>query len=267
MAGQTSSEEGAAGEGRARQPALSDQVASGLLDMILANQLEAGHRLPSEREIGEQYGVSRTVVREAVRSLAAKGVVDVRMGRGPQVAAVDPATASEALGLFLHGRRFDYDRVHEVRLLLEVHVAALAATRATDLDVERIAAADARMRSAWEGGEVDAVIAEDLEFHRAIAVATNNEIYPLLLDSIRGFLVAVYRENLESGYGEQALIEHGRILECIRSREAEGARSAMAAHIEAAARNLHASRLGLYSDSAAATSSLLDSRGGAGAGE
>lgn len=219
-----------------RQAALSDEIAGKLLDTILSQELEAGHRLPSERELGEQFGVSRTVVREAVRGLAAKGVIDVKNGRGPQVAAVGASTVSEALGLFLHGRRLDYLDVHEVRLLLEVHVAALAASVATEANLAQIAEAHARMQA--DLGDVEAATQRDLEFHRAIARATHNDIFLVLLDSIGAHLAAVRRENLAGGYGERAFEEHARILTCIESRDAEGARSAMASHLDAVARNL-----------------------------
>jgi GntR family transcriptional regulator, transcriptional repressor for pyruvate dehydrogenase complex len=249
--------------------ALSDEVASKLLDTIISNGLEAGHPLPSERELGEQYGVSRTVVREAVRGLAAKGVIEVRMGRGPQVAAVGPSAATEALGLFLHGRRLDYDNVHEVRVLLEAHVAALAASRATPVDVEQIRAAHERMKS--EIDDVEAATRDDLEFHRAIVRAAHNDIYLVLLDSIGGHLLAVRRENLESGYGERALAQHEEILTCIERRDAEAARAAMAVHLEAVARNLHERQLEkaskLATESGATTSALLRSTAEAGKGE
>jgi GntR family transcriptional regulator, transcriptional repressor for pyruvate dehydrogenase complex len=256
-------------EERPRQVALSDEVASKLLDTIISNGLEAGHPLPSERELGEQYGVSRTVIREAVRGLAAKGVVDVRMGRGPQVAAVGPSAAAEALGLFLHGRRLDYDNVHEVRLLLEAHVAALAASRATPADVGQIRAAHARMVEKID--DVEAASREDLEFHRAIARATHNDIYLVLLDSIGGHLLAVRKENLAAGYARRALAQHEEILACIERRDAEGARAAMAAHLEEVARNLHERQLEeaskLATESGATTSALLRPTKEAGKGE
>lgn len=223
--------------------ALTDQVTQGLLDTILVGGLEAGHPLPSERELGEQYGVSRSVVREAVRSLAARGIVEVHVGRQARVAKTDPTTASEALGLYLQGRRLDYDLVHEVRLLLEVHVAALAAVRATDGDIEPIAAADARMKEAHERGDIVAATREDLDFHRGIALASHNELNPLLLDSISGFLFAVYKENLEGGYGTRALAEHGRILSCVVGRDVDGARAAMATHLEGVAMTMKRRRL------------------------
>src|ERR1044072_4366305 len=103
--------------------------------MIASNDLKPGDALPSERELGEQFGVSRTVIREAVRALAAKGVIDVRTGSGLRVAACGAATVSESMSLFMRGRStLDYPKVHEVRAMLEVEVAGLAAERASRED-------------------------------------------------------------------------------------------------------------------------------------
>src|SRR5262245_60536471 len=103
-----------------REPRLSDKVADMMLNTILTRQLKPGERLPSERELGEQFGVSRTVVREAVRVLAAKGLIDVRSGRGLRVAAVNATAVSESMSLFLRGSTLDYPKVHEIRTMLEV---------------------------------------------------------------------------------------------------------------------------------------------------
>src|SRR4029079_11682403 len=84
-----------------REPTLVERVAGSILDRIVAGELKPGDKLPSERELGEQFGVSRTVVREAVRGLTGRGVVTVRAGSGLRVAAIDPAAVSESLALLL----------------------------------------------------------------------------------------------------------------------------------------------------------------------
>ena len=137
-----------------REPKLSDKVAEMMLETILSRRLEAGARLPSERELGEQFGVSRTVVREAVRALAAKGVIEVRSGSGLRVASVGPATVNESMSLYLRGGQIEFEKVHEVRSMLEVHIAGLAAERAADEDVATLAAVEAQMEAAI--GDADA---------------------------------------------------------------------------------------------------------------
>jgi len=110
-----------------RPERLSDKVADAMLVTILRRGLRPGDPLPSERELGEQYGVSRTVIREAVRALSARGLVVSRARRGLMVAAVGLEEVSNSMRLYLHGRdELPYSQVHEVRSLLETQIAGLA---------------------------------------------------------------------------------------------------------------------------------------------
>jgi GntR family transcriptional repressor for pyruvate dehydrogenase complex len=216
-----------------RQPRLSDKVAQMMLDTILTRGLAAGDRLPSERELGEQFGVSRTVIREAVRALVAKGVIEVRSGSGLRVAAVDASTVRESMSLFLRGSAFDFEKVHEVRHMLEVHIAGVAAERATDEDLSRLAEARDAMEEAIDDADVDEAAIRDLEFHRAIARATHNELYLVLMDSIGEALVNIRRENLGAGgSARQTLLMHRDILNRIAAHDQRGARDAMAVHLD-----------------------------------
>lgn len=214
-----------------REPRLSDKVAELLLETILSRGLQPGDRLPSERELGEQFGVSRTVIREAVRALAAKGVIDVRTGSGLRVAAVDASAVSESIGLYLRAGAVEYAKVHEVRKLLEVELAGLAAQRASDEQIARMRENCDQMERALEK-DVEQASLLDLEFHREIARATDNELYLLLLDSIGEALLEIRRENLNTGAGPETMRSHRAILEAIERRDAERARQAMAAHLD-----------------------------------
>jgi len=131
----------------ARERRLSDKVADMMLETILAGRFKVGDRLPSERALGEQFGVSRTVVREAVRALVAKGVIEVRSGSGLRVVAVNADAVHESMNLYLRGGRLEFEKVHEVRALLEVHLAGLAAERASDDDIALLRAAHEAMRA------------------------------------------------------------------------------------------------------------------------
>jgi GntR family transcriptional regulator, transcriptional repressor for pyruvate dehydrogenase complex len=217
----------------AREPRLSDRVADMMLETILSKRLKIGDRLPSERELGAQFGVSRTVIREAVRALVVKGVIEVRSGSGLRVVAVGPSTVRESMALFLRGGTIDFDKVHEVRALLEVHLAGMAAERAAPEDIDALRAVHGRMEAAT--GDVEAAASDDLEFHRVIARATHNELYLVLMDSIGTSLIDIRRENLGSGAAQMTLAQHARILDRIAAHDPEGAREAMAAHLEGVA--------------------------------
>jgi len=214
-----------------REPRLSDKVADLLLGSIMSRGLLPGARLPSERELGEQFGVSRTVIREAVRALAAKGVIDVRTGSGLRVAALDGATVSESIALYLRAGALEYPKVHEVRKLLEVEISGLAAERADKADVDRMDEICREMEAAIDE-HVERASRLDLEFHRAIAKATGNELYLLLLDSIGEALLEIRRGNLQTGAAAETIRAHRAILDRIRMRDPEGARAAMAVHLD-----------------------------------
>ena len=214
-----------------REPRLSDKVAELLLETIHARGLEPGSRLPSERELGEQFGVSRTVIREAVRALAARGIIDVRTGSGLRVSAVDASTVSESMGLYLRSRdSLDYPKVHEVRAMLEIQTAGLTAERATDEDIVELTEICDRMEA--ELDDVEAASLHDVEFHRAIARATHNELYLVLLDSLGQALIEIRRENIAAGSGPDALDSHRAILQAIAARDPEQARAEMLSHLE-----------------------------------
>jgi GntR family transcriptional repressor for pyruvate dehydrogenase complex len=213
-----------------REPRLSEKVANFMLESITSGQLEQGERLPSERELGERFGVSRTVIREAVQALVAKGVVQVRSGSGLWVATIDAGTVRESMTIFLRSNPLNYEKVNEVRAVLEVEVAGLAAERATDDDVERLRASLRRMESVI--ADVEAASFEDVAFHRLIATSTHNALYGVMLDSIGDVLLDIRRTTLASGVSKTEVLEsHRRILERIEAHDKEGARAAMRDHL------------------------------------
>ena len=219
----------------ARDPRLSDKVADHMLKAIVSQGLKPGARLPSERELGEQFGVSRTVVREAVKALAAKGLIDVRSGSGLRVAAVDGAAVTESFALFLHGSTIEYAKVHEIRTGLEVQMAAAAAARRTDDDLRVLVQACERVEASIHDSRLAAL--HDVEFHRAIGSATHNELYVVLLDAMGVALLEVRRANLGTPRADALTISHHRsILEAIQAGSANEASEAMQLHLEDVAR-------------------------------
>jgi GntR family transcriptional repressor for pyruvate dehydrogenase complex len=126
---------------------LADRVAAAVTDSIVSGRLEPGDKLPPERELCEQFGVSRPVVREAVRSLIAKGLLEDSPRRGHVVSALGRGTVTESLTLYLRGQRLDYGKLREVRAVIEVENAGLAAERASADQVEGLRAAAARLHA------------------------------------------------------------------------------------------------------------------------
>lgn len=218
----------------ARERSLAEKVNRALLDSIASGRLAPGDRLPSEREMSEQFGVSRTVVREAVRGLQAKGVVQVRSGRGAEVVAVPASHISEAIRLFVQGAGgpdlLDADKISEVRATLEVRMVELACERATAWDLEQMQRAVDAM--AVES-DVERASEHDVEFHRRIAAATHNVLFVILLDSVGDVLMELRRRSLAiAGRRERAVEEHRQVLDALLARDVAAARAAMIDHLE-----------------------------------
>jgi GntR family transcriptional repressor for pyruvate dehydrogenase complex len=221
-----------------RGATLSEKVAASITEAIMDGTLAPGQRLLSERELGEQFGVSRTVIREAVRSLVAGGLVEAHSGRGLQVAEAGPEAVSRAMSVFLQRNTgIDYRRVHEVRSALEIDLAGYAAERATPGDVARLRELTAELAAIASGGtDVERAAELDVAFHRAVAQATQNDLFPVMLDAISPILLEVRRRAFASPHLRQhALDAHREILERIADGDAEGARDAMRRHLETSA--------------------------------
>jgi GntR family transcriptional repressor for pyruvate dehydrogenase complex len=215
-----------------RAERLSDQVAAQLQALVLTNALEPGEKLPSERDLCELLGVSRTVVREAVRSLVTKGLLDVRRGGGTVVRAPDTALVSEMMTLMLRSGGGDvaFTHVQEVRRLLEIEIAGLAAERCDGADLGQIEALLADMRAHEHDHEHWA--AADVAFHAAIAAATHNPLYTVLLGSIAEMLMEVRRTGVRlPDTPQKAYTHHLALFERIRAHDRAGARKAMADHL------------------------------------
>jgi GntR family transcriptional repressor for pyruvate dehydrogenase complex len=220
-----------------RDVSLSDKVAARITESILSGEVRPGQRLPSERELMEQFGVSRSVVREAVRSVAAKGLVKQRARAGHVVSELGPDSVTESMTMYLRGRGpYGLEKLIEVRATIETQTAELAAERASSAEIDEIRAADAQLARAR--GARQAALA-DIAFHRAIAHASGNEFFVIMLDSIRGVQLQAQSPGLaDRATFEAVRNEHAGILERIAGRDGASARALMQAHLEAAAARL-----------------------------
>jgi GntR family transcriptional repressor for pyruvate dehydrogenase complex len=210
-----------------------EQVANQIEKRILSGELRSGDRLPTERDLAEQFQASRTAVREAMKILAQKGLVDMRPGRGTIVIDGAPQAMQHSIGLVMKlklGEVGGSDNLVEVREILETEIAALAAARATE---EEVAAMREAVRVMDESlNDADAYIAADNLFHQALAKATQNTLILILIDSIVNPLSEQRKQIFEvEGGPERGQFHHKRILESITQRDPEGARAAMRAHL------------------------------------
>jgi len=214
-----------------RDATLTDRVTQQIEDLIVIGHLRPGNRLPPERELAHRFGVSRTVVREAVRALVAKGLLEVRSGSGTIVCSPTAQTLAQTMSLFLRvGQRdLDYRKILEVRRLLEVEIAGLAAERRTEEDLEVIKAI---LQEAESGGDRDRFVRTDMAFHSALARATYNELFSVLLDSIADVMITMRQMAFDIPDAfTRALRYHRAIFEQVKRGDPEGARQAMREHL------------------------------------
>jgi DNA-binding FadR family transcriptional regulator len=210
---------------------LVDRVASEIQRLIVDGQLLAGMRLPSEMELAAQLAVSRTVIREAVHILMAKGLLETRPGVGTIVREVTRDQVVEPLGHLLRVHNASLDHLYQVRAILEVEIAALAAAQAGEQDIAELQRMIREMEAA--SGNPETVAACDAEFHRWLAQTTANPLLIILLDSIRDLMQEVrLRVSTEPFVLRTIIPDHRRVLDCIIARDPEGARRAMRAHID-----------------------------------
>ena len=210
---------------------LYEQIVRQIEESILKGELTAGSQLPAERDLAKQFGVSRTAVREAIKALQEKGLVDAFPGRGTFVTNGTPNSMRRSLDrLVKSGEEEGRAHLVEVRDILEPEIAALAAVRAGDQDVAAMQeAVEVMDTAAWDS---DRYIEADLDFHLALAEAAENPIVLSLIDSIVGLLreqrLRIFRVD---GGPDRGQHHHRRILEAIRSRDPNAARTAMHAHL------------------------------------
>lgn len=227
-----------------RRETLSAQLAASLTDSIRRGELPPGQRLPSETEMIGQYGVSRTVVREAIASLRASGLVETRQGVGAFV--LEPVTPDpyriDERGLDVAQDAID---MLELRIGLETEAASLAALRRKPHHLAVMNEATQRMQAAIEQGE-DAVPA-DLDFHLAVAEASGNRHFPALFGQLGARMIprsrlAAYADEPEQRilYLRRANREHRDVLRAIEWSDPEAARSAMRLHLSGSRERLRA---------------------------
>jgi GntR family transcriptional regulator, transcriptional repressor for pyruvate dehydrogenase complex len=221
--------------------AVTDAVVQRLERLVL-EELEPGAALPSEADLAVQFGVSRLTVREAARSLQARGLVETHHGRRTVVAHPNAGPS----GFFAAAVRRDPRRLLdllEVRRALEVHIASLAATQATRATVSAMEMALAAMRDA--AGDPVALHESDIGFHASLATAAGNQMLSFLIEAMEEPLHASRMRSMQGhlargGTVEDVIEQHALVLDRVRARDPKGAAAAMLAHLEQTARDLKA---------------------------
>ena len=211
---------------------LYEQIVQQVEDSILKGQLKPGDQLPAERDLAQSFGVSRTAVREAVKTLREKGLVEAFSGRGTFVTNGTSQAIRQSLDLMIRINQNEGSaNLAELRFVLEPEIAGLAAVRIEEQLLSTMREAVAVMDRNLH--DPDAYVEADLDFHLALAEAVGNPLILSLLDSIVGLLREQRSRifNVDGG-PERGQFHHKRILAAIEQRDAEAAREAMRAHLK-----------------------------------
>ncbi len=216
---------------------LSQVVADQISDLIMSGELKEGDRLPSERELAEEMGVSRTIVREAIKLLRAARLLKVRVGIGSFVTLPSRNIFEEPLRRFSTPERRKIAELIQLREVIEPPITALAAQNATQEDIANLEQALEEMQK--HIANPHEYILVDNVFHNTLALATHNSLFQLIVQSVVDLLQESRRLAVSSpGAAERSSDHHRQILAAVKARDDEGARKAMVAHLSQIKRDI-----------------------------
>lgn len=216
---------------RVPRGSLTEGVVYQIEELVLSGELRQGDKLPSQRDLAARLGVSPTVVREAVRILEQKGLLDARAGSGTYVSALTPEACSDVLRLLFKQGAMSFDHLYEAREVLEIEIAGMAAARAKPDHIEQMDAAILRMDQSRD--DLGTFVQADFELHLALARATDNPVFPLLtvalLEAVPGSRKFSFQVPGATARGQAY---HRAIRDSVKRGDVEGAREAMREHLE-----------------------------------
>jgi GntR family transcriptional repressor for pyruvate dehydrogenase complex len=219
-----------------RRPRSADLMVQELVDRISAGGIAPGDRIGSEQDMIQDFGVSRSVVREALRLLERDGIVRVKPGPSGGVFATRPGSQPLARSIDLYGAFHDVDlgNLVEARIELEVVTAGLAASRATDEDIRELERLETKWLDYSSSVKSREEIAElNVDFHRALTRAAHNPVFEAIVDALGGLLFeAALSPEVPDPRVDSFAHSHDEILDAVRCRDSQRAGEAVRKHIE-----------------------------------
>ena len=215
---------------RIKKTNIGEQVFQQMKEMLISGEWRAGEKIPSENELAELFGVSRITVRQALQKLSALGLLDTRVGEGTFVREADLSACLNGLLPTAYLGAWDNKQVIEYRLIIETGSAYLAAQRAKETDILKLEELLAQMEEAAEKKDNHLFAEKDLEFHREVAVISQNSLLiktNVILKEILEYAMLEVIDRMEY----VGLSYHRKLIEAFKSHDAEAARSIMAEHI------------------------------------
>lgn len=210
---------------------LYQDIVDQIQQRIIQGDLSPGDRLPAERELAEDFEVSRTAVREAIKSLAEKDLVEIHVGRGTFVKAPSPDRVADTINILIQVARGSIDDLQVARQILEVPIARLAAEHRTADHLDRLSSLIDLMETHLD--DPTAFINADTDFHGELARATGNPVLRVLIQPIISLLrdEHTFAVDYQTAF-EAALVSHREIYDHIEAQEADEAAASMRSHLE-----------------------------------
>ena len=216
---------------------LPEQLVEFIEKMILSGEYQQGDRLPSERDLAEQFDVSRATVREATNQLERQGLVNKRVGLGGTIVSrsISPTTVSESIRKYFLFNSFSPEDVTDFRSAMEPEIAAMAAHNATREDLAQLEDALHALENYFNAGKIEYLTEADVKFHEMLASASNNE----LMRAVCSGMHLVLKDGLELlnpihdvQARKRGIYAHREIYEAVAKGDAERARELMRDHID-----------------------------------
>lgn len=218
----------------ARTSTITQKIINQIRTAILEGKLKPGDILPPEKELMEQFGVSKQTLRESLRALEHMGLIDVRkgIGGGAHIVEVDIEVTKQSLANFLYFKDLTIEDLSELRKLIEPHAARKAAESMPEEDLKQLDALNKTARDNLNNHFLQEMSRDEIDFHRVIAQNTGNPILILILDFVENLLEdfkKVLKPDL--AFSKSVLDAHDKIYEAIRRREPDNASAEMYRHV------------------------------------
>jgi GntR family transcriptional repressor for pyruvate dehydrogenase complex len=213
-----------------KRSSTAERIVENLITLVRERSLKIGDKLPSERQLCEMIGVSRPILREALKALQVMNIIDIRQGAGAYIKSLEPEDVVEHLDIVFHLDSSLYHDLYEARRVLEASIAAMAAEKIGDHELDLI---EENIRQAAEHIEDEQAFFErDLELHEMIMKAAGNRVIPVFMQSINKLaLLTRQKTNAIPNTRRRTIDDHNAILAALKNHDRRESAAAMERHI------------------------------------
>lgn len=218
------------------KPNLYETVADKLEKMILDDTLKVGERLPSEASLAESFGVSRTIIRESLKILKERQLIQVKNGDGARVVKPEPSSLKEVVNRMIQMEAVNLPQIYELRCAIEVSAAGLAAQKATPEQVKRLKQIADSMMDHWDNRQE--WVALDLQFHLELSKASDNPLFYYFMKPMSDALSMIFAKGYDAPSAkETSVLLHRQIVDAISRQDSAMAEEKMREHLRFSSRD------------------------------